>query len=468
MDTAFIIPTKGLYISRETFNSIIPKQINKWETKEVIPKTGIDIHPRVLKHYKAVTRKAEEINIARHKRKYFNRLEVAFDDVSKFKKNTVDSTVLAPHQRCVINKLINIYNKETPSHGEVLLQMDTGMGKTRVACYMINKIGLKSVVIVPTKHIAHQWQTETQKLYKDNIVVNIYNNSQGDHPKGDIVIIIINTARNKNVTFFSQFGFAIFDEVHELTSNSNKNALWHVSGVRYILGMTATPEYSGMGLLPFIEAHLGKVIYAKDIEGFLVKIKTFDVTVEAIKYNANDSEYTTPILNKNGVINTMGTLGRVIQDPNRVDLIKEKILYLYEKGHNILIFCEHREHTDNIYKSIIETERVTGGDILDETKAKVLKGGATPDTIQEARQSRIILTTYSYSRRGIDYDHLDALVLATPRKSGLKQIIGRILRYSGDNSKPRCIVDIIDNQSVFRSQYKEREKIYNERNYKKS
>lgn len=470
MNKIFITPDRGLYIERDTFNTIIAPHITSWVSKEVLPKnTGLDLQPRVLKHYKSLDRGSLHIGLARNRRRFFNKntSEVLFNDVKQFNKDiTIDKKLLTEYQHCVVNTIINVLHNDGLNYGEALLQMNTGLGKTRVACFTMFKIGLKTAVIVPTKHIANQWYEELTTLYPSHsIEISMYTNKHGDTPIGDVVIMIINTACKKDPTFFSQFGLVVFDEVHELTSTSHKNVLWGASSCRYMLGMTATPEYSGNGLLPYIEAHLGKVIYAEKIEGFSVGVKTFDVSVRVIRYNADNPEITEPILSKTGIINTMGTLGKIIKDSNRTRVLIENIINLYKQGHNILVFAEHREHVDDLCHELTSNTDIHKEDIINETATKVLKGGATSDMINAAKKCRIILTTYSYSRRGIDYHHLDALVLATPRKSGLIQIIGRILRYSGDASKPRVIIDLIDNQSVFRSQFTERKKVYTEKNY---
>ncbi|MEI7782316.1 MAG: hypothetical protein WCJ18_10375, partial [Planctomycetota bacterium] len=56
-------------------------------------------------------------------------------------------------------------------------------------------------------------------------------------------------------------------------------------------------------------------------------------------------------------------------------------------------------------------------------------------------------------------------VLATPRKSNIIQIIGRILRRGSDTTKVREIVDIVDVNSGFQTQFAERRKIYEVQRY---
>ena len=59
------------------------------------------------------------------------------------------------------------------------------------------------------------------------------------------------------------------------------------------------------------------------------------------------------------------------------------------------------------------------------------------------------------------------LILATPRKSSIHQIIGRILRSNTDenNKKIRKIIDIVDVNSICYNSSRERIKYYNEMNF---
>ena len=55
--------------------------------------------------------------------------------------------------------------------------MSTGMGKTRLSIAVIGKVGGTTLVIVPTKHIAAQWEEEIEYLVP-NIKVAQYCNKK--------------------------------------------------------------------------------------------------------------------------------------------------------------------------------------------------------------------------------------------------------------------------------------------------
>lgn len=461
---ATINSINGLYIERDTFNKMIVNNKRRWHTREKFPPASNAIAnvrvPKTLQHYSAIEGSAAEIvAMARGHKELFD-VKVLFADVERFPKNKVKAEdFLAVHQKVCIKEVIERYNKH--KYGDILLAMGTGLGKTRLACFITTKVGVKTIVIVPTKHIAEQWRDELEDMYSTSGIaekmsdfITMYNNKLGDSPKGSIIIVIINTARAKSNKFFAQFGLCIFDEVHELTSNKSKNVLWNSSVVRFRMGLTATPEYTGFGMLPYLEGHLGKTVHANELKGFATSVKIFDVTVRAIKFCTSDSKYSVPILSKSGTVSIMETLSKMLEDPTRTELVVDIINNFYRAGKNILIFAEFRDYLDKISTLLGNKHNI------------VLKGGVDYKTIREASTTRIILTTYAYSRRGINYDQLNTLVLATPRRNGLKQIIGRILRYKSDVKIPRTIIDIIDCNSVLKSQYYERAKIYKNRDYK--
>lgn len=476
-------PKYGYYIDKETFTGIEMKIRRKWATREVLPPNtpaALATQPKVLNHYRSVSRSNYGLArglipyIEKHILKVPTEYRWSDDEAnSKFDKTPV--TELAAHQKIALNHIIKSYNASKPI-GDCLLQMETGLGKTRVGISLIGKLGRRTLIIVPTKHIAEQWKDEIEYLMP-NIKVSMYTNKTNQLT--NVNICVINTARKKPTDFYAQFGLVIFDEVHEYVSTQSKHVLWNSSSARYRLGLTATPEYAGNGLLPFIEAHLGKANYANMLEGFSVVAKYFNVSVDVYRY-VGGSDYLTPVLNKANMVSTTDTISNMISDPDRIDLLLSIIRSLYVSGKNILVFAEHRRFLDDLALKLCSNGNngnnsnddessnniINKDDLVLETDASVLKGGVTKDEINAAKTKRIIFTTYCYSRRGVSYDHLDTLILASPRRSGSKQIIGRILRYSSDVKIPRLIVDIWDVCSVVKSQFYDRKKIYNDRKYK--
>jgi hypothetical protein len=97
--------------------------------------------------------------------------------------------------------------------------------------------------------------------------------------------------------------------------------------------------------------------------------------------------------------------------------------------------------------------------------AVILRGGASREQVARARRARIVLTTYGYSRRGVSIVEMTAIVLATPRRNGLNQILGRITRRGSDESILRLVVDIKDLGSPLKRQIADRVLVYKKNKY---
>ena len=56
------------------------------------------------------------------------------------------------------------------------------------------------------------------------------------------------------------------------------------------------------------------------------------------------------------------------------------------------------------------------------------------------------------------------IMMITP-KTDIVQAVGRILRSKHKHCQP-CVIDLIDSHDIFKRQYKQRQKFYNQQNYK--
>jgi superfamily II DNA or RNA helicase len=268
----------------------------------------------------------------------------------------------------------------------------------------------------------------------------------------DVDVVVVNTARKMDNC--SKYGFVIFDEVHEYTSVCNKEVFWNTCRVKYLLGLSATPNTESC-LLPYLETHLGKCME------FDIKTDNIPATVRIVKYHGK-TPYIEPVLSKLGNVDTMSTIGQIIAEERRLEIVVDEIMKLYRDGRCIFVFAEMRKYLDTIQEAL----NAVGVTSMVEDSC-ILRGGATKDDIEIAADCRIILTTYGYSRRGINYSNFTAVVMTTPRKkiSMLEQTIGRILRCNGPKDVIRRITFINDVNTVLRGQVKNHVELYESREY---
>ncbi len=395
--------------------------------------------------------------------------------------------------------------------GTCFVQMDTGLGKTRLGCAVIVRRGEPGLVVVPTQAIADQWVDEFAEIYP-SLKVEVYHNP----PKGsrkvppgprthDVVVVIINTFREKSPAFLEGFGTIVLDEAHEYHSTHNSRALW-LSQTRAVLGLSATPEERPDGLDRYVHLHLGPVILPKTIPGFDVRAVNFRGEVRIVEY-AGHPDHCETATTPAGTMSAILTIGNVIKDQARLRLVAAEVERLYRlhetadpeelerlglgprpeaaatpthpageiRRHGVFVFAEHRDYLPALRAALLERFRPAEvfAPELDapqperNTRISILRGGVSKAAVGRARQAgaHIVLTTYGFSRRGISLPDMTAIVEATPRRNGWRQILGRILRRGSDESIVRQVVDVVDTRTGLKGQVADRRKIYNEKKY---
>jgi superfamily II DNA or RNA helicase len=343
------------------------------------------------------------------------------------------------------------------------LQMDTGMGKTRTAIGIIAGMSVKTLVIVPAKSLQSQWAQEFAKLSPNANVVS-YANAKGPIVDCDVAICVINTFREKTADFIrdNNFGLVIFDEAHEYYTSKNSNGLWIAQHAQFVLGLSATPLERPDGLDTFICHFIGKPLICGDLPGLDIQKEKFNGKVTRIRYCC-DVKYADIEVTSKGTPCNASTLTKVLSDPERQELVVHSIMELFNEGHGIFVFAEHREYLIQLQELLLKFYDKDDIILEDEPiEVAVLRGGTKQDLLNAVRKkgARIVLTTYGYSRRGVSLPRMTGMVLASPRRNGLMQILGRITRKGDDPDVIRHVIDIVDDNTMYRGQFYTRSKVY--------
>ena len=433
------------------------------------------------------------------------------------------------NQQIVIDYIFNnIYTESNKLKGlcGLTLNMLAGGGKSFLAMNIINKLNLKTLIIVPNTYLLNQWVELLSKFFPNNKIGQYYGKKKED---GDIIVAIINSLvndeyifdevmfnnicdnskcnsiakynfedecnplyctkhkcknmikiRNQKVTknyieFFKEFGFVILDESHIYCTDSFK-IVYNRFQSSYMLGLSATPNERNNKCDIISHLNIGKVLKADEIDGYKKDNTKFNATVTLLKYNGPDEYVNTHINETTKMICVPKIIEDIVNDPYRNQLIIDQLLELFYLKLNIFVFSERRSHLEHLYELFNETikkKKDIDYDIesnlsvpeLNINNNIVLYGNSSDDDIDTAKNnSNIIFTTYAYSSTGISINRMTALILTTPRRSKSVQIIGRIFRLNDiNNDEERIIIDIIDNKSVLKNQLYERMKAYKDR-----
>lgn len=310
----------------------------------------------------------------------------------------------------------------------------TGSGKTVMGLYIAHKIGLKTIIIVPTDRIFHQWIQRCKTFC--GFTPSIIRGSICEYDKPITVAMLQTLAIGKRIdrqSLYKVFGLSIYDEVHRLPTEKF-SVVARMFWDKYRLGLSATPTRKD-GLHDLFFSHIGGVVakyhYTK------LKPKVFFV-----KYI--DHETSTAGCMWNGKLNTARYLNQLVSVGARNKLIAFYIYHGYKKGRKILMLTDRLEHIEKV-KHHLKSLGIKDDEI-----------GYITGSVKEIGKP-ILLATYGSAGLGLDIPELDYLVLATPR-ADIRQAIGRVLR---PKKHTPIVIDIVDNVAeVMRKYGKVRENFY--------
>jgi Type III restriction enzyme, res subunit len=414
------------------------------------------------------------------------------------------------NQQVIANHVMdNYFSKDKKESGQcgVTIYMLAGGGKTFLSMYLMSLIKKKTLIIVPNTYLLQQWRELLVEFIPEAKVGVYYGKEKVD---GDIVVGIVNSLSKeiivkpsqplviKNIKedkvkgskmkkvkevveniktsdYCSKFGLVVLDESHMYTTDSFKYIYKNVQST-YMLGLSATPNERDDGSDKISHLNVGEVLDCSKIDNYISDDNTFISDVNIIKYVAPLEYSENRVLESNGMISVPLMLEDLTADPYRNTLIIESIIKMlnFEEGMNVFVFSDRRAHCELLENKLLQRLSEINQDIeftenVSEEKIEVIctmYGGCSGDLIHTAKnEASVIFTTYAYSSTGVSIDKLNGLVLATPRKSKARQILGRIFRNKKEFlAKKRYVIDICDVNSCFKQQLYGRIPAYKERN----
>lgn len=394
-----------------------------------------------------------------------------------------------PNQKVVIKHIMNnIFNQ--PIAG-LTLKLCAGQGKTYTAMDIIGRMKLKTLIVVPNTYLLDQWVNLLKQYFTTANIGTLYGTQKKD---GDIIVGIINSVSElksfevsekrpwpnigKSIKYMKvnqsvqvddilrDVGLTIFDESQGYVSKTFRRVFKRIWS-RYTLGLSATPDIREDKLDAIHQSWIGPILDAETLDGFNVSQDVFISESHMIEYHALN-EHCKFNVREDGMIEYSSIVESIINDPHRNNLIIDQIVSLMDKGLFTFVFSDRRSHLEHLY-NLLETKcNDLGSSVIMEVpeakKKVILYGGSSEETIAKAKTvSTVIFTTYAYSSTGVSITKMNGLVLTTPRRSNMKQIINRVFRLGSDQSVKRIIVDICDAKLPIKGQMRERVKAYQER-----
>jgi superfamily II DNA or RNA helicase len=399
-----------------------------------------------------------------------------------------------PNQQLVVNHVIkHLRDHSQDGFNGFTLKLMAGTGKSFCAMDIISKVKRKTLIVVPNTYLLNQWVKLLTEYFPTATIGELYGKRKVD---GDIIVGIINTVADldsfevstklplanigktvkymKQVTtvsvdeLYNQIGLTIYDESQMYVSKEFRKAFQRARS-RFTIGLSATPDIREDKLDRIHLAWVGPILDADQLEHYSPAQDAFQSTATLIKYHGLD-EHVQFKIRDDGMMDYQSIIEALVNDPHRNQLLVDQILKLAKGGYYVFVFSDRRSHLEQLYETmtdLLETNPMDTPVNLEMPEASrkiILYGGSSEQTIQKANDiSNIIFTTYQYSSTGVSIKKMDCLVLTTPRRSNMTQIINRVFRLGSDQTIERQIIDILDVKLPIKNQYKERLKAYKER-----
>lgn len=321
--------------------------------------------------------------------------------------------------------------REVLKYDSSTLESPTGSGKTVMGLYMISARSQKTLIIVHTKDLAHQWIERARNfLHVGKNDIGLIGDGSF-HIGTKITVALVQSLYKRVKELSREFGHIISDECHRAPSRTFTEAL---SGFhcRYRLGLTATP-YRRDNLDRLIFWYVGPIRHKVnknklEKDGYIMMPRFIMRETDFVPHHDPISEYSK-------------MLSELTQNGPRNDLIVKDISE--EKG-ACLIISDRKTHLEDLAFALWGNYQI---------KCEVLTGSTSgPDReriIKRVNEGsvRYLLATGQLIGEGFDCKNLDALFIASPIrfKGRVIQYIGRIMRPAKGKKRP-VVYDYVDLQ----------------------
>lgn len=345
-----------------------------------------------------------------------------------------------------------------------VLQAPPGAGKTVMACSLIAKRKVSTLILVHRQPLVDQWKERLEsflELEKD--VVGIYTGTK-KKLKGQIDIAMLPSLSKFEELdeLVGKYGQVIIDEVHHIPAASFEGVLKRFKS-KYVTGLSATP-YRKDGLDKIIFQQCGPIRFKMDSPDGGLLLKTVFIKETGFKLPTEMGE--------NPAYTIFSDLIAINESRNA--LIASDLLKIVIQGRFPLVISDRKEQLTKIQELFHLKETQIShqvfrldGELSSKQRKEVLK------QVEEVRMGgdvAIIFATASLIGEGFDLPELDTLILASPLsfEGRLVQYAGRLHRIA-DGKTGIEIYDYVESAcGVSYKMYKNRLRTYKKMEYQVS
>lgn len=314
-----------------------------------------------------------------------------------------------------------------PKKGGILV-LPCGYGKTVCALYIASQMKRRTLVLVHKAFLVEQWKERAEAFIPGCTVGKIQQNIV--NAEADVVIGMVQSLSKREYAkdVLHKFGTVIIDESHHMAAPILHRALRQIPS-RYIVSLSATPDRKD-GLTCLLHWSMGSICYK-------IERQPEHTLVSCMLYEGGKRK---EIMYKDGRISMPLMLNSLVKDNARNELIADRMKQCYENDRYVIVLTDRIMQLNTLH-AMLNKKGIPYEDM------GYYIGTTTASERAKSSEKRIILSTYSMAKEGLDIPRLDTLVLATP-KGDIVQASGRVQRKHSDKKTP-LLIDIVDTFSVF-------------------
>lgn len=340
-----------------------------------------------------------------------------------------------------------------------VIVMPCGSGKTQAALEIVSRIGGRCLWLTHTYDLLNQSMSRAKSVLTTGARYGKITAGKADIGEG-ITFATVQTLSKLDLSQYkSVWDVIIVDECQHCCGSPTRVTQFYKVvnslSARYKFGLTATPKRAD-GLEKAMFALLGGVIcrITKD----QVADTTCPVKVETVQtgyvpdYNA--------VLLGDGTIDYSRLVDDMIHDPERFELVREKIESL---DGSAIVLANRVDYLRRLHEAY-SGKSICLSLLGQSKKAKEER----KEALRRLDQGEIdvVFCTYQLAAEGLDVPNLKYIIFATPEKdpSRIQQASGRVGRKS-DQKIYGTVIDFIDNFGMYKGWSKKRKEVYKKLGY---